>query len=160
MLERRKIYVYCVLQAMASLPGVLSFGLSNEYQRLQPYRNKGRMTTSPWQRSSVLLNTSVKFRNFEQVLDTFHEEAVAILFSTPMCGPCKIMKKEMATVKETVGDRIKLFSVDAEKWPQVGSRFEITRLPCFIVFQEGEVKLRLEGVNSAETLVAEVQRLL
>lgn len=102
----------------------------------------------------------MRFKNFEQVLDTFHEEPVVIYFSTSKCGPCKLMKKEVAAIKEMVGNEFRMFSVDTEKWPQVGSRFHVSRLPCLVLFREGEVKLRLEGVNSAETVVQQVRSLL
>lgn len=102
----------------------------------------------------------MRFKNFEQVLDTFREEAVVIYFSTEKCGPCQLMKKEIAAVKEMVGDELKMFTIDTEKWPKVGSRFEVARLPCLVVFREGEVKLRLEGVNSAQTVVEQVRSLL
>lgn len=110
--------------------------------------------------STTACFSAMKFKNFEQVLESFPEEPVVIYFSTSMCGPCKLMKKEVAAVKEMVGDELKLFSVDTEKWPQVGSRFQISRLPCLVVFRGGEVKLRLEGVNSAEKVVEQMRSLL
>mmetsp|Transcript_128120 Transcript_128120/g.370908 ORF Transcript_128120/g.370908 Transcript_128120/m.370908 type:complete len:152 (+) Transcript_128120:112-567(+) len=103
------------------------------------------------------INAAMKFKNFEQVLEKFNEEPVVIYFSVKKCGPCKLMKKEISTVKKMVGDEFKIFSLDADMWPQVGSRFEISRLPTLVVFQEGEVKLRLEGVNSAESVVEMVR---
>mmetsp|Transcript_53834 Transcript_53834/g.156453 ORF Transcript_53834/g.156453 Transcript_53834/m.156453 type:complete len:162 (+) Transcript_53834:107-592(+) len=110
--------------------------------------------------STTACFSAMKFKNFEQVLESFPEEPVVIYFSTSMCGPCKLMKKEVAAVKEMVGDELKMFSIDTEKWPQVGSRFQISRLPCLVVFRGGEVKLRLEGVNSAETVVEQMRSLL
>lgn len=110
--------------------------------------------------SPTTLHAAMRFKNFEQVLDTFREEAVVIYFSTEKCGPCRLMKKEVATVKEMVGEELKMFSIDTEKWPQVGSRFQVARLPCLVVFREGEVKLRLEGVNSAQSVVEQVRSLL
>ena len=106
------------------------------------------------------LHAAARFKNFEQVLDTFREEAVVIYFSTEMCGPCHLMKKEVATVKEMVGKELKLFSIDTEKWPEIGARFEVARLPCLVLFRQGEVKLRLEGVNSAQTVVEQMRSLL
>lgn len=115
---------------------------------------------SPMSGSTTACFSAMKFKNFEQVLESFPEEPVVIYFSTSMCGPCKLMKKEVAAVKEMVGDELKLFSIDTEKWPQVGTRFQISRLPCLVVFRGGEVKLRLEGVNSAATVVEQMRSLL
>jgi thioredoxin-like negative regulator of GroEL len=102
----------------------------------------------------------MRFKNFEQVLDTFREEPVIIYFTTAKCGPCQLMKKELEVVRKMIGDELKMFSIDTEKWPQVGSRFQVARLPCLVVFSEGEIKLRLEGVNKAESVVEQVRTLL
>jgi thiol-disulfide isomerase/thioredoxin len=121
---------------------------------------EGRGLLSLPSTSPTTLHAAMRFKNFEQVLDTFREEAVVIYFSTEKCGPCRLMKKEVATIQEMIGKELKMFSVDTEKWPQVGSRFEVARLPCLVLFREGEVKLRLEGVNSAQSVVEQVRRLL
>ena len=70
------------------------------------------------------------------------------------------MKKEMVAVKEMVGHELKLFSIDTEKWPEVGSRFDVARVPTLVLFRGGEIQLRLEGLNSAETVVEQVRSLL
>jgi thioredoxin 1 len=106
------------------------------------------------------LHAAMRFTNFEQVLDTFREEPVIIYFTTAKCGPCQLMKKELAAVKQMIGDEMKMFSVDTEKWPQVGSRFEVARLPCLVVFREGEIKMKLEGVNTAEVVVKQIRSFL
>lgn len=67
------------------------------------------------------------------------------------------MEKELKTVRKMVGDKMKIFSLDTEKWPQVGPRFQVDQLPCLVVFREGEIKLRLEGVNPAESVVEQVR---
>jgi thioredoxin-like negative regulator of GroEL len=102
----------------------------------------------------------MRFKNFEQVLKTYHEEPVVIYFGNPNCGPCRLMKKEMAMVKEIFGNELKVFSIDTEKWPDVGSRFKVARVPTLVLFRGGEIQLRLEGLNSAETVVQQVRSLL
>lgn len=106
------------------------------------------------------LFAAMRFKNFEQVLKTFHEEPVVIYFGNSNCGPCRLMKKEMVAVKEMVGHELKLFSIDTEKWPEVGSRFDVARVPTLVLFRGGEIQLRLEGLNSAETVVEQVRSLL
>ena len=106
------------------------------------------------------LDAIIRFKNFEEVLNTFHEESVVIYFNTKNCGPCQLMRKEVLAFQEMAGDELKMFSVDTEKWPQLGSRFDVARLPCLVVFREGEIKLRLEGVITAETVMEKVRGLL
>jgi thiol-disulfide isomerase/thioredoxin len=109
--------------------------------------------------SSTALYTSMKFKDFDQVLDAF-EEPVLVYFSTKNCGPCKLMKKEVEEVRRMVGEDFKVFSIDTERWPSVGSRCKVARLPCLVVFQQGQILLRFEGVNKAEEVVKQVRTLL
>jgi thiol-disulfide isomerase/thioredoxin len=109
--------------------------------------------------SSTALNAAMKFKNFEQVLDAF-EEPVLVYFSTKNCGPCKLMKKEVEEVRRMMGEDFKMFSIDTERWPSVGRRCKVARLPCLVVFQQGQILLRFEGVNKAEEVVQQVRTLL
>ena len=104
--------------------------------------------------SSTALRASARFKNFEQVLDKFQTTPLMIYFSTPKCGPCQLMKREVEIIREQMnGSGMKIFSIDTEIYPSVGSRFAVASLPCLVVFHEGEVKLRLEGVKKAEEVV-------
>jgi thiol-disulfide isomerase/thioredoxin len=98
-----------------------------------------------------------KFKNIEEMLDTFRSEAVLVSFTSINCGPCKLQKKELAAVSETVGSDFKMFTIDTEKWPHVGSKFKIGKLPCLVVVKEGEVLLRLEGLIKAEEVVSRLR---
>jgi thioredoxin-like negative regulator of GroEL len=109
--------------------------------------------------SSTVLNAAMKFKNFDQVLDAF-DEPVLVYFSTKNCGPCKLMKKEVEEVRRMGGDDFKVFSIDTERWPLVGSRCKVAKLPCLVVFQQGQILLRFEGVNKAEEVVKQVRTLL
>jgi thioredoxin 1 len=102
---------------------------------------------------------SSKFKNIEEMLDTFRAEPVLVSFTSGNCGPCKLQKKELATVSQVVGSGFKMFAIDTEKWPNVGSRFKIGTLPCLVVVKEGEVLLRLEGLTLAEDILVGIRPL-
>lgn len=109
--------------------------------------------------SRTVLRAGMKFKNFEQVLDTFHKETVIIYFEAAKCGPCRIMKKELESVRKLVGNDIKIFSLDTEKFPNLGSRYNIHKLPCLVVVRDGKIRLKMEGVTKAEVVVEHVQAL-
>ena len=70
------------------------------------------------------------------------------------------MKKELAQAKRLIGKKdLKIFALDTEKWPHLGSRYGIQRLPCILFVREGEIQERMEGVTKAEKL-AETFRIL
>lgn len=108
--------------------------------------------------SSMALHAkSKKFKNFEEVLATYHEEPLMLIFTAMNCGPCKLMKEELKRASTLVGDKYKMFNVDTNHFPHVGSRFEVGALPCLLLVQNGEALLRIEGVVKAEDVVERVQ---
>jgi thioredoxin 1 len=100
---------------------------------------------------------SSKFKNIEEMLDTFRAEPVLVSFTSVNCGPCRLQKKELAAVAQVVGSGFKMFAIDTEKWPHVGSRFKVGKLPCLVVVKEGEVLLRLEGFTRAEDVLSRIK---
>jgi thioredoxin 1 len=107
------------------------------------------------------LYSSVKFKDFDHVLNTFHKETLVIYFGTNNCGPCRLMKQELAAARKLIGknESLKIFSLDTEKWPHLGTRYGIQRLPCILFVREGEIQKRLEGVTKAEVLAEEFRSL-
>lgn len=88
------------------------------------------------------------------MLDAFRDEAVVIYFTSVTCGPCKLQKKELSTVHMLLGaNSLKVLSIDTEKFPHVGSRYNIGKLPCLLLMKDKEVILRLEGLTKADVLV-------
>jgi thioredoxin 1 len=100
------------------------------------------------------LDSSSKFKNVDDMLDAYQMEPILIYFSQKNCGPCRLQKKELSTVQKIMGDKaFKILAIDTEKWPQVGSRFRIGKLPCLLVLRNKEVVTKLEGLTRAEDLV-------
>ena len=100
----------------------------------------------------------------EELLDSL-TEPVVITFTAVNCGPCRLQKQELATFKRMLGDdhngnSLRMLSIDTEKWPAVGTRFEVRKLPCVVVLKDKEVVARLEGLTSAEVLVERIRSFL
>ncbi len=80
----------------------------------------------------LLLGSKPKFRNFEEFL--VHEEdddqtgnfAVVVLFTNPYCGPCLKIKDELTTVNRKLKGRINLVAIDTDRYPSLGTRYNIT----------------------------------
>ena len=102
-------------------------------------------------------NNAQKFKNFEEVLATYHEEPMMVIFTAVNCGPCKLMKQELKQVKTMIDGKVRMFAVDTEKFPHIGSRFDIRALPCLLLVHNGEALLRIEGVLKAEEVLERVR---
>jgi thioredoxin 1 len=146
------------LRVLASLLAVLFVNTSNvdafhgEADARGTWKSRRASSDAPETRRPK--SPSSKFKNIEEMLDTFRAEPVLVSFTSGNCGPCQLQKKELAAVSQIVGSGFKMFAIDTEKWPNVGSRFKVGKLPCLVVVKEGEVLLRLEGLTKAEDVLS------
>lgn len=64
---------------------------------------------------------------FMSLTNTVFAERYTILFSSPSCGPCRILKKELAELP------YKYYEIDITKNPQAVKAWKIKRLPTVII---------------------------
>lgn len=110
--------------------------------------------------SPTSLKAAIKFKNFEEMLLTFGSSLVVVSFSTDLCGPCRLMKKELSRISSNIGDDVKVFSVDTDKFPKLGARYNISVLPTLVVFKEGEIQDRIEGFGKKDSVEERLRSLL
>lgn len=110
--------------------------------------------------SPTSLGAAMKFKNFEEMLLNFGSSLVMVAFSTDLCGPCRLMKKQLSRVSAEIGDDVKVFSVDTDKFPKLGARYNISVLPTLVIFKEGQIQDRIEGMETADSLVERLRTLL
>ena len=108
---------------------------------------------------SALFQASLRYKDVNHMIDTLQTEGkiVVMMFTSDNCGPCRLQKKELKRLwsKKKHHDEslpLKIVTIDMEKWPQVGRRFHIGKLPCLLVFEGARDAARLEGLVSAEEL--------
>ena len=102
---------------------------------------------------------SIKFQNFDAMLDAFMGEPVLVYFSSVNCGPCHLQRQELAALRKINNhhlEGLKIISIDTEKWPHVGSRYHIRSLPCLLLVKDKQVVLRLEGLTTADDLAEQM----
>jgi len=125
-------------------------------------RTQSQPSSSPTQSTSTRLQASVQYKNVEQMLDNFRDEPVLIAFTAINCGPCKLQRKELQSVqRDLLSQRgLTMVSIDTDRWPKVGSKFQVGKLPCLVAVQDGEVLLRMEGLKTAEEIASNVRSIL
>jgi len=125
-------------------------------------QTQSQPSSSPTQSTSTRLQASVQYKNVEQMLDNFRDEPVLIAFTAINCGPCKLQRKELQSVqRDLLSQRgLTMVSIDTDRWPKVGSKFQVGKLPCLVAVQDGEVLLRMEGLKTAEEIASNVRSIL
>lgn len=88
----------------------------------------------------------------EDNLDTIFRssEKVMVQYGAAWCGNCKITKPKFKRMAEENPD-ITFVYVDAEKFPGSRKYAEVSNLPTFAGFVNGELKLQKQG-NKAEII--------
>ncbi|MDO4628437.1 MAG: trypsin-like peptidase domain-containing protein, partial [Planctomycetia bacterium] len=82
--------------------------------------------------------------------DNSVEKGVVLLdFYNDACGPCRAM---MPAVQSLVERGYRISKVNTDKFPDWANRFNITKIPCFVVIIDGQEVARHTGVTSEQKL--------
>jgi len=86
------------------------------------------------------------------------EVPVLIDFHAEWCGPCKTVSPILKSLKEEMGDKMKLIKIDVDKNPEIASKYQIRGVPTLMIFKAGNLLWRQSGVVPIENLRVEVQK--
>ncbi len=100
--------------------------------------------------------TSKTFRSFEELLQSA-DTPLLVDFYAPWCGPCQIMAKILEQVSTKLGDRAQVVKINTDNYPAIASQYQISALPTLVLFKHGQPVDRMEGVMTADRLIARLE---
>ena len=86
------------------------------------------------------------------------EIPVLIDFHAEWCGPCKTVSPILKSLKEEMGESIKLIKIDVDKNQEIASKYKIQGVPTLMIFKSGNLVWRQSGVVPIENLRAEISK--
>lgn len=85
---------------------------------------------------------------------------VLVDFWAVWCGPCQIQGSIVEEVAKALGDKAVIGKLNVDENPQYAQKYGIMSIPTLMVFKNGTVVKQLIGVQSKETLLGELNKLI
>lgn len=92
---------------------------------------------------------------------TFESKKVVLIFF--MVKKCRVCKEQLPIIEQIAfkyKDKLNAYWVDADKYKSLFHRFRLQGVPNILIFNEGEVKEKLRGMNSKETYIEIINNIL
>jgi thioredoxin len=100
--------------------------------------------------------TKQQFTSFADLLAQ-SEVPVLVDFYATWCGPCQMMAPILEQVGSQLKGRLKVVKIDAERYSQLASQYQVRAYPTLMFFKGGQPIDRIEGVLMADQLVQRLQ---
>ncbi len=93
-----------------------------------------------------------QFGSFEEMLAE-SELPLLVDFYAPWCGPCQMMAKILEQVHTQMKDSLQVVKINTDNYPDLATRYQVHALPTLVLFKQGQMIDRIEGVMMAEQLI-------
>jgi thioredoxin len=100
-----------------------------------------------------------QFSSFQEMLESSTQPILVDFYAT-WCGPCQMMSQILDQVNIQMGNRVQIVKIDSDKYPVLASQYGVQALPTLILFKNGQLIQKLEGVMQAPQLISHLQSLI
>ena len=100
---------------------------------------------------------TVSSDNFQgEVLDS--GLPVLVDFWATWCGPCRMVAPHLEALASELEGKVRIAKLDVDNNQQIASRFNVSSIPTFILFKDGQVADRMLGAMPKAAIEGFVNR--
>lgn len=97
----------------------------------------------------------------ESNFDSSIAEGVTLVdFWAPWCRPCLMQAPILEEVARVLLEKATIAKVNVDDTPALAERFMVQGIPTLIIFQDGKPAKRLVGVQTRQTLLDTIEKIL
>jgi thioredoxin 1 len=85
---------------------------------------------------------------------------VLVDFWAVWCGPCQVLNPIVEEIAGEMAGKVKVGKCNVDENPAITQKFSIMSIPTIMIFKGGTVVKQFIGVQSKETLVGELNKLI
>ena len=97
--------------------------------------------------------------NFEQEV-VKSDIPVLLDFWAPWCGPCKMLLPVVEEIAKDFDGKVKVGKVNTDENMSLSSQFQITYIPCLIIFKNGKAINKMVGFRPKTAIEQELNNVL
>jgi thioredoxin 1 len=86
------------------------------------------------------------------------DKPVLVDFWAEWCGPCKMLGPVIEKIAGQMSDSVKFVKLDTDANPSLAGQYQVSGIPCLILFKGGEAVDRLVGFRPEREITAMLQK--
>jgi thioredoxin 1 len=83
-----------------------------------------------------------------------NDQPVLVDFWAPWCGPCKMLAPVIEKVAQSYAGRAKFMKLNTDVSPQIAGEYQVSGIPCLILFKGGKAVDRIVGFVPEKSIQA------